>query len=69
MFEIIQKYAASTNESQKALYAGAGESMLARFEHGSLGVFIGFLLRNIAGLILSFVIFKVSNKLKIYILN
>jgi hypothetical protein len=32
----------------------ASEAMLARGTHGSLGVFIGFLLPNIAGLIMSF---------------
>lgn len=58
MFELSQKYVAATTESQKALYAAAGESMLARGEHGSLGVFIGFALPNIAGLIFSIVMLK-----------
>ena len=53
MLELSHKYAATT-ESQKTLLAAAGEAMLARGEHGSLGVFIGFLLPNIAGLIMSF---------------
>ena len=55
MLELSDKYAAVTSESQKASLAAAGEAMLARGEHGSLGVFIGFLLPTIAGLIMSFV--------------
>jgi uncharacterized protein DUF4386 len=54
MFELSRKYATATTESQKMLFAAAGEAMLARGTHGSLGVFIGFLLPNIAGLIMSF---------------
>jgi hypothetical protein len=42
MLELSQKYA-SAAESQKILLAAAGEAMLARGAHGSLGVFIGFL--------------------------
>ena len=53
MLELSHKYAAATTESQKTLLAAAGEAMLARGAHGSLGVFIGFLLPNIAGLIMS----------------
>ena len=54
MLELSNKYAVATTESQKALLAAAGEAMLVRGSHGSLGVFIGFLLPNIAGLIMSF---------------
>jgi hypothetical protein len=54
MLELSKKYAIATMESQKTLLAAAGEAMLARGTHGSLGVFIGFLLPNIAGLIMSF---------------
>lgn len=53
MLELSHKYAAATTESQKMLFAAAGEAMLARGTHGSLAVFIGFLLPNIAGLIMS----------------
>jgi len=54
MLELSNKYAVATTESQKVLLAAAGEAMLVRGSHGSLGVFIGFLLPNIAGLIMSF---------------
>jgi len=69
MFELSQKYAASANEPQKAFYAAAGESMLARGEHGSLGVFIGFVLPNIGGLIFSIVMLrgKIFNKACAYL--
>jgi hypothetical protein len=53
MLELSGKYAAATTETQKTLLAAAGEAMLARGTHGSLGVFIGFLLPNIAGLVMS----------------
>lgn len=64
MLELSHKYAASTTESQKTLLAAAGEAMLARSSHGGLGVFIGFVLFNIGGLMMSFVMLtgKVFNK-------
>jgi len=64
MLELSRKYAIATTESQKMLFAAAGEAMLARGTHGSLGVFIGFLLPNIAGLIISasMVTGKIFNK-------
>ena len=55
MLELSKKYAAASTESQKTLFAAAGEAMLARGSHGSLGVFIGFVLPNIAGIVMSFV--------------
>jgi hypothetical protein len=69
MLELGNKYAAATTESQKTLLAAAGEAMLARGSHGSLGVFIGFLLPNIAGLIMSFAMLtgKVFNKITSYL--
>jgi hypothetical protein len=65
MFELSKKYAAAETESQKTLLAAAGEAMLARGAHGSLGVFIGFLLPIIAGVIMSFAMLagKVFNKM------
>lgn len=69
MLELSHKYAGVTTESQKILFASAGEAMLARGAHGSLGVFIGFLLPNIAGLIMSFAMLsgKVFNKTTSYL--
>jgi hypothetical protein len=54
MLELSNKYASTTSESQQTLLAAAGEAMLARGSHGSLGVFLGFLLPNVGGLIMSF---------------
>lgn len=64
MLELSRKYATAATESQKMLFAAAGEAMLARGTHGSLGVFIGFLLPNIAGIIISLTMLtgKVFNK-------
>jgi hypothetical protein len=69
MLELSHKYAAATTEPQKALFAAAGEAMLARGTHGSLGVFIGFLLPNIAGLVMSFTMLtgKVFGKVTSYL--
>ncbi len=55
MLELANKYALATTESQKTLLAAAGEAMLARGAHGSMGVFIGFLLPTIASLAMSLV--------------
>lgn len=69
MLELSNKYANVATESQKILFASAGEAMLARGAHGSLGVFIGFLLPTIAGLIMSFAMLsgKVFNKTTSYL--
>ena len=58
MFDLSTKYAAATSEAEKVLYAAAGESMLVRGTHGSLGMFLGFILPNIAGLVMSGVMLK-----------
>jgi hypothetical protein len=69
MLELGNKYAGAITESQKILLASAGEAMLARGAHGSLGVFIGFLIPNIAGLVMSFAMLsgKVFNKTTSYL--
>lgn len=56
--ELSHKYFSTSSEIQKAALAGAGESLLVRGAHGSPGVFIGFLLPNIAGLIMSWVMLR-----------
>jgi len=68
MLELSNKYAVATTESQKTLLAAAGEAMLARGAHGSLGVFISFLLPNVAGLVMSLAMLtaKVFNKITSY---
>jgi hypothetical protein len=58
MYELSHKYFATSIESQKAFYASAGEAMLARGTHGSSGIFIGFFIPNIVGLIMSIVMLK-----------
>lgn len=58
MYELSHKYFATAIESQKAFYAAAGEAMLARGAHGSPGIFIGFFIPNVAGLIMSIVMLK-----------
>jgi hypothetical protein len=58
MLELSNKYYSTTIESQKAFYAAAGESMIARGAHGSPGIFLGFFIPNIANLIMSFVMLK-----------
>ena len=69
MLELGNKYVIATTESQKMLLAAAGEAMLARGAHGSLGVFIGFLIPNIAGLIMALAMLsgKVFNKTTSYL--
>lgn len=57
MLELSRKYALA-DEAQKSLLAAAGESMLARGAHGSLGVFFSFLLPTLSALIMSFVMLQ-----------
>jgi hypothetical protein len=59
MLELSNKYAAA-DEHQKAMLAAAGEAMLARGEHGSLGAFFSFLLPTLAALIMSLVMLQGS---------
>jgi hypothetical protein len=58
MYELSHKYFATDIESQKVFYAAAGEAMLARGAHGSSGIFLGFFIPNLAGLIMSIVMLK-----------
>jgi hypothetical protein len=53
MLDLSQKYFAVASEEQKMLLAGAGEAMLAKGAHGSLGVFIGFVLPTFANALMS----------------
>jgi hypothetical protein len=68
MFELSQKYAVA-NEVQKSLLAAAGESMLARGAHGSLGVFFSFFLPTLAALAMSIVMLqgKIFSKVNAYL--
>lgn len=58
MLELSYKYAAATSEVQKTLLAAAGEAMIARGSHGSLGAFPGFFILTIASLVMSFGMLK-----------
>lgn len=68
MLELSRKYALA-DESQKSLLAAAGEAMLVRGEHGSLGVFFSFLLPTLSTLVFSFVMLqgKVFSKASAYV--
>ncbi len=55
MLQLSGKYFSTTSESQRALYASAGEALLVRGEHGTPGVFIGFFLLTLSNLFISFV--------------
>ncbi len=68
MMELSRKYAIA-DESQKAMFAAAGEAMLARGEHGSLGAFFSFLLPTLAALIMSLVMLQgnIFSKMNSYI--
>ena len=67
MFELSRKYAVAT-DAQKPLLAAAGEAMLARGDHGSLGVFFGFTLLTMAALLMSLVMLqgRVFSKINSY---
>ena len=53
MLDLSQKYFAATSEEQRLLLAAAGETMLAKGAHGSLGVFFGFALIPFANTLMS----------------
>lgn len=69
MLDLSNKYYSTTTDSQKLLLAGAGEAMLAKGAHGSLSAFIGFLLPNLAGILMSIVMIrgKIFSKLNGYL--
>jgi hypothetical protein len=58
ILDLSNKFASTDSESQKMLYAAAGETMLAKGAHGSFSVLIGFALPNIAGILMSLVMIK-----------
>lgn len=58
MNELSSNYFAASSESQKILLAAAGEALLAKGIHGSYGMFIGFILPNLGGVIISWVMLK-----------
>ena len=55
MLDISHKYFATDSNEQRMLLAAAGEAMLAKGSHASLGVFIGFVLPTFANVLMSYV--------------
>ncbi len=58
MFVLSGKYAAATSDAQRTLLAAAGEAILARGEDFTPGAFAGFILGEIANLIIAFVMLR-----------
>ena len=58
MLDLSHKYFATSSTEQKMLLSAAGEAMLVKGSHGSLGVFIGFSLPTIANALMSCVMLK-----------
>jgi hypothetical protein len=69
MLDISHKYYGATSDEQRLLFAAAGEAMLAKGAHGSLGVFVGFALIPLANALMSGVMLsgKVFSRLTSYI--
>lgn len=55
MLDLSHKYFGADTNERRLLLAAAGEAMLTKGSHGSLGVFIGFALPTLANMIMSFV--------------
>jgi hypothetical protein len=53
MLDLSHKYFNASSDEQRMLLAAAGEAMLAKGSHGSLGVFIGFALPTVANAMMS----------------
>lgn len=58
MLDLSHKYFGATSDIQKNIIAAAGEALLVKGEHGSLGVFIGFALPIFANILMSIVMIK-----------
>ncbi len=55
MLDLSHKYFNASSEGQRLLLTAAGEAMLAKGAHGSLGVFIGFAMIPFANALMSYV--------------
>ena len=53
MLDLSHKYFGAASDEQRMLISAAGEAMLAKGAHGSLGVFIGFALPTFANALMS----------------
>jgi hypothetical protein len=58
MFVLQGKYAAAATDAKRSLLASAGEAILARGEDFTPGAFMGFILGEIASLIIAFVMLR-----------
>lgn len=69
MLDLSQKYFAATSDEQRLLISAAGEAMLAKGAHGSLGVFFGFSMIPFANALMSGVMLngKVFSRANSYI--
>lgn len=56
MLELSRKYYSAADEAVRLRLASAGEALLVRGEHGSLGVFPGFFLCSAGGLAIALVV-------------
>lgn len=68
MLDLSNKFFNAASDEQRMLLAAAGEAMLAKGAHGSLGVFIGFALPTFANVLMSLVMIsgKVFSRLTSY---
>jgi hypothetical protein len=69
MLDLSNKYFIASSDEQRLLLTEAGEAMLSKGTHGSLGVFIGFILPTIANALMSGVMLtgKVFSRMTSYI--
>jgi len=58
MLELSSRYAAATTDAQRSMLAAAGEAMLSVGQSHTPGTFLGFLLSEVAGLAISFVMLR-----------
>ena len=58
MLELSSRYAAATTDAQRSILAAAGEAMLSVGRSHTPGTFLGFLLSEVAGLAISFVMLR-----------
>jgi hypothetical protein len=58
MFVLAEKYAAAGTDAQRAMFAAAGEAVLARGEDFTPGSFLGLIFGGIAAIVMSFVMLR-----------
>lgn len=58
MLDLSQKYQSAATPDESTLIAAAGEALLAKGTHGSLGVFPGFVMITVSELLISLVMLK-----------